>query len=180
MKNGQFTLYVTCEYQNISNRDINPVLYLVPVLEGSFTVPCLGRALINIGVITSQDILDAHSKPWISYEDVESVNGGNWWSGVKNVLSKIHDFIKRHGLVSKGLEMVHHPHAKKASAVAKALGYGEGDGGVLIGGVHHPHHQRHHADGHMDEVMYAMEGDGVMAGGRNVTKAQLRKRMAHY
>jgi hypothetical protein len=50
------------------------------------------------------------------------------FSEPKSALGSIHDFVKKHQLVSKGLSLISHPAAKAASHVARAFGYGE-DGG---------------------------------------------------
>jgi hypothetical protein len=161
-KLGQYMLQVQVTYKNTSNRTISPVLYLAPVLEGTFTIPSLGRSLINIGVITSQDILDAQSKPGISYSDIEDVHGGNFFTGIKDFFSKhvlpqLKTFVDNKG-ISKTLGMIPHPLAQTASKVAQTFGYGEGEGGVMAG-----------------------EGEGgVLLGGRQMSRAQLQRRLKNY
>ena len=78
-KLGQYMLQVQVQATNVNQTlSISPTLYLVPVLEGTFTIEGLGRASTNVGVISSTDILDAHSKPFVNYKDVEHVNGGDF------------------------------------------------------------------------------------------------------
>jgi hypothetical protein len=159
-KLGQFMLQVQVTFKNISARTMYPVLYLVPVLEGTFTIPQMGRAMINIGVISSQDILDAQSKPGLSYHDVEDVQGGNFFSGIKDFFSKkvlpaLKDFVANKG-ISTTLGHIPHPYAQAASGVAHLFGLGE-DGGVAAG---------------------VLAGDVV--GGKRITKAQLQRRLKHY
>lgn len=156
-KLGQYMLQVQCTFRNISNRTMYPVLYLVPILEGTFCVPNVGRAMINIGVITSQDILDAQSKPGISYHDIESVKGGNFFSGIKDffvnkVFPALKGFVGNKG-ISKTLGAIPHPYSQSAGKIAEILGLGEG--GVVA-------------------------GDEDMVGGRHITRAQLEKRLKRY
>lgn len=185
-KLGQFMLQVNITYKNISNATMSPVLYLLPVLEGTFTIPSLGRALINIGVLTSQDILDAQKQEGINYHDIQDVNGGNFFSGIKNFFSKVHDFVKKHQLLSKGLSLVPHPAAQLASKAAHTFGYGEDDGcggvmageGVLVGGRRKVHHRR---AGELEE--YAdniINNGGVLLGGKKLSHAQLQRRLKNY
>lgn len=176
-KLGQYMLQVQVSFTNISARTMYPVLYLVPILEGTFTIPQAGRALINIGVITSQDILDAQAKPGINYHDVENVQGGNFFSGIKDffvnkVLPAVKTFVGNKG-ISQTLGAIPHPIAQVGSTVAHAFGLGEVDGsGVLVGG-------RRRGAG-------VLAGEGVMAGeddivgGRYLSHAQLQKRLKKY
>lgn len=145
---------------NISGRSISPTLYIVPILEGTFSVVSMGSCSTQIGVISPQDILDANKQGAISYADVECVNGGDFWSGLKDFgakllpyLQKAHDFIKENKLLSKGLSYIPHPIGQTAATAAKFLGYGEGEG---------------------------VYDAGVMAGGRTLQRRNLHKRLAKY
>jgi hypothetical protein len=176
-KLGQYMLQVQVNATNISARTIAPVLYLVPILEGTFTIPQLGRALINIGVITSQDILDAQGKPEYNYADVEAVQGGNFFSGIKDfftnkVFPAIKNFVGNKG-ISKTLGMIPHPAAQIGSTIGSLFGLGnEGMGmhgnGVMAAGMMN---QMHHGQGAMA---------GAMAGEGALPRHDLRKRMKHY
>ena len=162
-KLGQYQLQVTVQATNISNRMITPTLYLVPILEGVFCIPSHGRALINIGVITSQDILDSKNSPWLNYNDVENVSGGDFFSGIKSffsdkVLPALKQFVSNHG-ISRTLGSIPHPYSQIASNVANAVGLGEGD---------------------REDVMAGEGEGGVLLGGRHMSKTQLKRRMKHY
>ncbi|SRR6266568_4072743 len=158
---SQSMLQVQVQAKNVSGRNINPTLYIVAVMEGTFTIQALGQASTNVGVITAKDVLDCQQNPMISYADVENVNGGDFFSGLKSFgskllpfLKKAHDFIKKNKLISTGLSYVPHPAGKVGSVIARTLGYGEGEG-----------------EG---------EGEGVLIGGRQMTRAQMRKRLHQY
>jgi len=178
-KLGQFMIQVNATCVNISGRDITPTMYLVPILEGTFTIPELGRAMLNIGVITSQDILDAQSKPMYSYADVEAVAGGDFFSGIKNfftqkVLPHLKNFVNNQG-ISKTLGLIPHPAAQIASKAASALGYGEG------GRMHHMMHDEMHHGGVRAGVLLPDVGAGVYAAGEGkMSKKALHHRMKHY
>jgi hypothetical protein len=150
---NQSMLQVTVQAKNIASDDFAPSLYIVAVLEGSFTIQGVGSASTNIGVLTPRDVLDCMQNGHVNYADVERVNGGDFWSGLKNFGAKLwpylkqaHDYIKKHHLLSEGLEFVPHPAAQVAAKGAKFLGYGE----------------------------------GVTMGGRQMSRARMRKRLHHY
>ena len=139
-KNEQCMLQMQVNCTNLSASSVNPTLYVVAVLDGTFTIEGLGRASTNVGVITSQDILDAKSKPFLNWKDVESVNGGDFFSGLKEFgknlwsgLKSVHDFVKDKRLISQGLDAF--PLTKPFAPIARSLGYGEdeGEGGVVLG-----------------------------------------------
>lgn len=148
----QCTLQVQVTATNISGRTISPSLMVVPVLEGSFTIQGLGSASVNIGVITSKDIYECQGSPFVNYSDLEQVNGGNFFSGLYDFGKKVHDFVKNHKLVSKGLlsplgtvldVVTGLPISKPLGYVSKHFGYGEGgaSAGIVIGGQNLPRAQ---------------------------------------
>lgn len=158
-KLAQATLQVELTVKNVSGRSINPSLYIIVISEGSFTIEGLGKSSTNIGVLSSEDILTAETRPGITYADVEAVTGGNFFSGLKNfgkklinVARPIHDFVKDNRLISTTTGLIPHPGAQVASQVAKALGYGVMSGGAPTSG-------------------------GVVLGGKPVTKKELMDRL---
>lgn len=140
-KLNQGMIQVLVNYTNIASRTINFDLYIVPILEGVFTIEGLGRASTNIGVISSKDILDCQAKPWVNYKDIQHVNGGDFFSSLWDFGKKVNDFLKRNKVISR---LAHSPLGKVLDVAtglplstgigtaAEALGYGEG--GVLVGG----------------------------------------------
>lgn len=152
---SQSMLQVQLNCVNTSGRTITPTLYIVTIMEGTFTIQGLGQASTNVGVITPKDILDCQNNPMVNYADVEAINGGDFLSGLKSFgskllpfLQKAHDFIKKNKLVSKGLSYLPHPGAQVGSKAAEFLGYGE--------------------------------GEGVMVGGKNLSRVQMRRRLHEY
>lgn len=83
-KLAQSMLQVTAQCRNTSAAAINPTLYVVCVLEGTFTIEGLGRSSTNIGVINSNDILNCQQGVHINYNKLHHVNGGNFFSGLQN------------------------------------------------------------------------------------------------
>jgi|GEM_PF-2636506 hypothetical protein len=139
----------------------NYTLYIVCCNEGVFNVgPGVGQASGQVGVLSSQDILDARSKPGISYHMVQSVNGGDFLTGIKDFfLEKVLPVIKQSKIASNLAELI--PIAGKPIAKSlRNLGYGEG---VLV-----------------DEGCGMMSGEGVMMGGAKMRgrKGGMRTRVA--
>jgi hypothetical protein len=130
-KNVQNMLQVTVTCTNVSNHTISPTLYMVTVLEGTFTI-LDRRSFTNIGVITSQDILDCQQSPFVNYKDVEMVNGGDFFSGLKSFFSGVNNLLKDSKVISTVSGLIPHPISQGISAVSRNLGYG--DGGVMVGG----------------------------------------------
>jgi hypothetical protein len=148
-KLGQYMLQINMNAKNISSNSITPTFYIVVVSEGTFTIQGLGKASTNIGVITSQDILNARANPFVNYNDVEEVNGGegNFLSGLKQFGTELLDKVK--GAIPFVKDVV-----GVAKEVAPLLGFGEDD---MMDG-----------EG---------EGEGVSFGGRRMHRSQLHHRI---
>lgn len=173
-KLSQSMLQVQVSCTNISNHNITPSLYLVPVLEGSFTIEGLGRSSTNIGVISSQDILDAKQSPFISYEDVERVNGGNFLSGLVDFGKKLYSGLRQSKGISKTLAAIPSPYTQAAAPIFSALGFGEGEGyGTHEGAMKGWRTRRRRGEG-----AYAGEGEGgVVIGGEGMSRSSLKQRL---
>lgn len=139
---GTYQLQINATIKNINTVDtITPALYLIIVSEGVFTV-LDNRSVSQIGVVSKMDVIDSRLSPFVDYNMLYNIHGGNFWSSLKSFgqkvlhgLERAHDFIKQHKLLSKGLSAASlipqaAPFAGPASAVARTLGYG--DGGVLV------------------------------------------------
>jgi hypothetical protein len=143
-KSGVYQFQANVTATNISGRTINASLFVVPVYEGVFTIASAGQSVTQIGVLTSNDILDAGKNGYYNYYDVK-VNGGegDFLSGIKDFFSnKVLPLIKQSKIASNLASLV--PVVGPAlSKSIKNLGYGEGEGeydgegegGVLVGGA---------------------------------------------
>ena len=92
----QLMIQVRVDFQNVSSEPMDPTLYFVSVSQGVFTI-YNGQASANIGVLTSQDILDAQQQTGalnLSYAEVRRINGGNFLSSLKSGLSSVWNFLK--------------------------------------------------------------------------------------
>lgn len=132
--NGQFNLQVEVD---IANRNaglqwdaLSMSLYLVLVQEGSFTVPSLGNAQHQVGILSKQDVMMAQESEGVSFRD--AMQGGNFLSTLGNIASGVNDFLKKTKLISSVASMIPHPIAQAVSPVASSLGYGVIQGGQLV------------------------------------------------
>lgn len=158
--NLQMQMTVTNTNQSVT---ITPDMYIVAVYDGTLVVSNTS-AMASIGVVSKEEVLDAPMSNSVSFNELERIYGGDFFGRFKNFLGDANSFLRKYKPISTGLSLIPHPYAKVGSTVARALGYGEGvqAGGVLAGGV---------AAGE------DCAGDGVLYGGRRMTKAELRKRL---
>ncbi len=122
-KLAQSMLQVQALCTNVSNAVITPSLYIVTVLEGTFTVEGLGRSSTNIGVINSEDIINCQQMAGINYNETQHVNGGNFMSGLRN----FGKWLKDTKVISNTLGQI--PFVKYGAPLLHAVtGLGEGAG----------------------------------------------------
>lgn len=151
--------------QNTTTRNINCTMYLIVVLEGTFVIEGIGRASQNIGVLTSNDILNASKRPFYSWDDVQEINGGDFFSSIKDYfVDKVLPIIKKSKIVSNLANLV--PIVGPAlSKSARNLGLGDGYGGEVV---------EDYMGNYMGHGVIA--GDGVSIGGVPVGGRMLRAR----
>jgi hypothetical protein len=137
-KNGQFQLQVSVSAANISGQTLNATLYIVPVYEGTFTIPNSGAALVQIGVLSSSDILESGKNGYMSYNEVQKVNGGgDFFSNIKDFFVNTVGPLLRKSKIASNLANAIPLVGPELSKSIRNLGYGEGEGegeGVLVGG----------------------------------------------
>ena len=163
---GQFALQVTLNVVNTNQtRSVTPTLVICVVSEGTFTI-LENRAVQSIGVVSAQDVLEAKQNlsDFVDYQDIQEVNGGNFFNGLKAFGSKIMDALKSAGkkayelygkakpYIEKGME-----YAEKYGPMIAGLAAGLGDeeyGGVLVG----------------DQEEYSH-------GGRSIARSKIKRRL---
>jgi hypothetical protein len=152
--NGQFQLQMDVTVRNCNlTTAITPTLFIVPIYEGTFTIEQLGSSINQVGVISKTDVLNARQAPFVDYQDVQDVNGGNFFSSLKNFGQNLLTGLKDTKAISNVLGQIPNPYAQIGSQVARSVGLGED----------------------MDE----MEGNGVLVGGKMFTRAQLKRRLKY-
>lgn len=165
-KLAQSMLQVQLVAKNISAAPINTSIYIVTVLEGTFTIEGLGRSSTNIGVITSTDILECQQQVGINYNAVQSVNGGNFMSGLSNFGKWLTDTK----VISDTLS--HVPGIGALMPLFKSI-TGLGEGGVQARG-----YGQHGRGRHTAGVLMGGE-EGGAEGGAHLSRKQLAKQLMY-
>lgn len=182
---SQSQLQINVHATNISNRTINPTLWIIVVLAGTFTIQGSNQCTAQIGVISPNDILDAQEQSGITYDSIKGHEGGDFLSGLKsfgntvlNYLKDFNEYAKKNKLISKGLSVL--PQTKFLAPAARLLGYGEGEDGcdgegVNIGGRRRASRRKRGGLGNYDYVL----GDGEVGGGRVLDRMSMMDRLKY-
>jgi len=134
---GSYTLQVNMTVKNLSESSFSGQFYMVTMNEGTFSV-AQNSARSSIGNLTPELVLSARDAPHIPHFAYEQLQGGSFWSGLKNVF----------GTIARGASSLAGPigaafgHPEIGAAVsglagplASALGKGRSVGGSrLVGG----------------------------------------------
>lgn len=138
LRDTQYMFQVNVTLQNLNQSgawdNIPMTLYVVPVLEGAFVIPQVGRAIAQLGVISKSDVINARQAPLVDYNTIQDINGGNFLSGLKEFGTKLNNFLKDSKIISTVGSLIPHPGVQAVSTIARNLGYGEG---VMAGTKHH-------------------------------------------
>jgi hypothetical protein len=167
------TLQIEVIGQNLGPA-VSPTLYLVIVNEGTFTIETIGRSSANIGVISSQDILDCKAKPFLNYEDVQSVNGGDFLTGLKEFFTQTIPGLLRKSKLASNLANLIPVVGPAVSKSISNLGYGHEDYGE---GVLLDEPYRSQQDYRMGQEGEGVRVGGVPVGGRHLDRRHLRSHM---
>lgn len=122
---GSYNLQIQLTVTNIHPTDtITASIYVATNTPYVFSTTPSGDSTITQGVLDATQIANAFSLPLTS----SSTSGGDLWGGsflstLKSIGSKASDFLKKTGLVSKGLALF--PETAEFAPVASALGYGK-------------------------------------------------------
>lgn len=171
---GNFNLQIQMTCTNVNQYlTIQPDMYIIAVYDGTLVISNTS-AMASIGVATAQEVLDAPVNYNISYNELEKIYGGDFFSSFKNFLGKANNFLKNTKIASNVLGAIPHPYAQIPGQVLKNLGYGEGVmagdgcGGVMAGG-----RTRRRRGGVIagDEDLHG----GVLYGGEHLSKAELKR-----
>lgn len=111
---GQWNLQMTIGAYNMNGYDtINYEIHIVTVTAGTMTIfgSQGGTSLLQLGVITEEDILNSPNLPsQVKAHGIPSIYGGSFFSGLKNIFNKI----------KQGVESAK-PYLKPALNVAETL-----------------------------------------------------------
>jgi hypothetical protein len=98
---GQYSLQIQMEVQNVSGEAFTPEFYQVFLMEGTFSIAeNMGRA--SLGNLTKEAVLASKESPELDYHKYQSLQGGSFWSSLKNFVHKAASGIgKVAGVASK-------------------------------------------------------------------------------
>lgn len=158
---GQFMMQynITLRNPNVGTnaKSINYMLYLITVDEGVWSITNGTSIPQGQGVVSQMDVLNAKSKPWISYDDVAFAQGaGRFFSNMKNHMRR-----RMHHLM-------HEKHDKGEGVNVGGVNVG-GNGGVLLGGGSLPENE--------DKKE---EKAGVVIGGKTISPKELKAKLKKY
>lgn len=167
---GTYNLQVAVDIKNVNYSgewDAYPIsLYVLVVSEGTFTITESGSAMVQNSVLSTKDVLEAKMNPMYNYLDVQEVNGGNFYSGLKNLGSKIYQNLGKANKFLKDTKLI-----SKASNLAS---YIPGTPGVLAQDIEKAASNYGYGYKRPKKAM-----GGVVLGGKKMTKSQLQNRLKH-
>jgi hypothetical protein len=93
---GQFNFYVQASFFNLDQvNSLNIAIYVVAITEGVMNISN-GITLPQYDVISSQDVLNSNTStsPYVNYNDIKDVSGGNVWTNIKHFGREVWDSIR--------------------------------------------------------------------------------------
>ncbi len=161
------TLQITANFTNTNLNSINYVMYVLICEEGTFTISN-SHAIKSIGVLTSENILEAQNAEIIPYRHDRNIYGGAWyddlWSGIKDAANyAVNNADKLIPIAEKALPLLGlgademPQNARNLAIVNKDYYDGAGDSGGR---------RRHLRRG-------AGETGGVLVGGRKLRRSDM-------
>jgi hypothetical protein len=85
---GSFTIQVQLTVKNLSTKNFDSQYYMVVVDEGVCSISA-NACRMSLGNLTPQMVLSAKEEKGVDYYEYSDLQGGNFWSDLKSVVSKI-------------------------------------------------------------------------------------------
>ncbi|AVL93352.1 putative major capsid protein [Zamilon virus] len=169
---GNFNLQVQMTCTNTNQYvTVVPDMYIIAVYDGTLVISNTS-AMASIGVASKEEVLNAPINHNMSYHELQTVYGGDFFSTFKNFLGKaanvagkVNNFLKDSKVASSVLGAIPHPYAQVPGQILRNIGYGEG--GVSAGGVVAGSGRRKKGG--------VLVGGNEYEGGRYMSKAELKK-----
>lgn len=179
---GQYQLQFTVNMINTNpTQTFIPTLYCVVVSEGAFNV-INGSCNHKIGVLTHSDVLNSRLAPSITMNDLHNVYGGGIGDFFRSIVSGAEGAFKGIKKVlpvaEQILKVIPHPYAQRAAegvrTVRNVVGGGTSGGILYEEGV-----EAGCGGARRKRVVKRKKKGGDMDGGKMMSRAMLRKRLAH-
>lgn len=131
--NFQARMNITNVNQTVT---LQPDFYIIAVFDGILEI-FDNSARTYIGILNENEVLNIPVRHDISYNALDKIYGGDFFTKFKDFLGNVHNTIKDNKLISKTLSSIPHPLAQVGSQVANAFGYGNraGYGRQGVGGT---------------------------------------------
>lgn len=138
---SQVQLQMSVGLTNINQTDTFAfTLWVVVVSEGSMVISN-GDTVLQLGILSQADILNAQPRYDLNYSDIQKWQGGDFFSSLKQNLSKLGNFVQKHKAISRGADVLARldtPYAPAFGVVrdlAQVVGAGAPVGGAMLGGA---------------------------------------------
>ncbi len=117
--NFQLSLTVECIDPSIAVSQADYEMVVIIINEGMMSIDVAGNGKVdtNIGIVSEADALKAETKPWLDYNDINGMVGGDFLGSLRNWGKKAAS------LVHTAADL-----APKASSALKSVGLGRGAG----------------------------------------------------
>lgn len=118
---GNYSFYFTINYTNLSNDDMYPSVYVVPIQTGILTLQNLSAGtqlgLVDPGAFSMEDLRDAETEPLSADLRADFIEGGSFLSKAKNLAHSAVNAAK------SGVDFVRDHKSEIHDAIQKALPY---------------------------------------------------------
>jgi len=129
---GQYTMQVQLRVKNESSNFFTGDFFTVFMMEGTFSIAeNMGRA--SLGNLTKEVVLATQNSPELGHAEYENIQGGSFWSNLKNTVRKVSRGIQK-GAKVVGDVAEHVPFLAPVAGVARTVGDVAGVANKLSGG----------------------------------------------
>lgn len=162
--NGRWQYQFNLTVQNVHpTASLTPEYVIITVVDGTMCIS-QGSNIVQSAPVTRSDVMNAHVAENISYNQLQTVYGGNFFNKFTGFASDVNRFLKKYKPISTIAKQIPNAYGQTIGRVADAVGYG------LYSGPQSAYAPQGEYEGH-----------GVMAagayGGRKMSKSELKKRL---
>lgn len=174
---GQYNFQYTVTLQNLDTQNKNFQLFTIVDSAGCMTISN-GNIVKQLGIISSQDVIDSEEFKEMDADYLEKLYGGNFLSGLKNVYTKAQKLKPMARKGAKVAKELADPVGAFAPRVGKALRTGSDIVEMLTGeGYSAADIKRMKRLGYTNADLKKMAKGGNLVGGAGVPKDKLMKRL---
>jgi hypothetical protein len=90
----KYTIQIKPTIKNIGGATVSYTLFVVTITDGILTLIEGGQSLLQMGILTKEDVLLAHKFERVPFADALSPWGGSFFSDLKDTFSKVYRGVK--------------------------------------------------------------------------------------